>query len=564
MARAVTLAMAAQASAKLLERNQIHREDWSVRAQAQGFETHEVTFAVKQLNLDALEKALMEVSMPDSPKRGQYLSYEEVHSMTANPSATEAVLSWLQKAGVNVNSIHKHGHFIKAQTNVSTWEKLLSTKFAFFQSAADPTNVVLRAQADVHVPDELADALEGVFMTTQLPPRLRQVQQPKYIREAGASSDATPTKVTPAGLKSFYHVTDTGSSAVSQSVFETGQYVSPKDLTTFEQEFNLPSEAIATDIGGHESAFMCALNPNNCAEANLDVQYQVALSANSPETYWYDSNQNTPFEDWIEQVAAATNPPLVNSISYGSLEPEMSPTVMNTFNTEAMKLGAQGVTIFVSSGDDGVANFQARGDASKCAYTPSFPATSPYVTAVGATQGGVNGGAEIACSEVTGGQITTGGGFSTNFDAPSWQKEAISNYFSAVSTQPVSGYAASGRGYPDVAMNGFDYEVVIGGSIYGVSGTSASSPVVSGMASLVNGQLAAAGKPSMGFINPTLYAAGSSSFNDITSGDNKGTASSVVCSQGFYAAKGWDPLTGMGSVDYEKFKSLFVSSAVTV
>merc|ERR1712176_1454911 len=104
-------------------------------------------------------------------------------------------------------------------------------------------------------------------------------------------------------------------------------------------------------------------------------------------------------------------------ISYGSIEPEVASSVATTFNTEAMKLGAQGVTIFVSSGDDGVANFQARGDAATCAYTPSFPAISTYVTAVGATQGGVNGGPEIACSEVTGGQITTGG-FSTNFDAP--------------------------------------------------------------------------------------------------------------------------------------------------
>merc|ERR1711862_186363 len=231
------------------------------------------------------------------------------------------------------------------------------------------------------------------------------------------------------------------------------------------------------------------------------------------------------------------SPPLINSISYGSIEPEMAASVMNTFNTEAMKLGTMGVSIFVSSGDDGVANFQARWDASKCAYTPSFPATSPYVTAVGATQGGVNGGPEIACSEVTGGQITTGGGFSTNFKAPQYQQDAISTYFKTVKTQPVSGYATGGRGYPDVAMNGYDYEVVIGGSIYGVSGTSASSPVVSGMASLVNGQLAAEGKPAMGFINPTIYAAGSSSFNDITPGDNKATASSVVCSRGFYAAK---------------------------
>merc|ERR1712151_66985 len=151
----------------------------------------------------------------------------------------------------------------------------------------------------------------------------------------------------------------------------------------------------------------------------------------------------------------------VNSISYGSIEPEVASSVATAFNTEAMKLGTQGVTIFVSSGDDGVANFEARGDSGACGYTPSFPASSPYVTAVGATQGGITGGSEIVCSSQTGGGITTGGGFSTKFDAPSWQTDAISAYFSTVSPQPVSGYSTSGRGYPDIAMAGHNYEVVI-------------------------------------------------------------------------------------------------------
>lgn len=243
----------------------------------------------------------------------------------------------------------------------------------------------------------------------------------------------------------------------------------------------------------------------------------------------------------------------------GRLEPEVSATVATAFNTEAMKLGAQGVSIFVSSGDDGVANFQARGQASKCAYTPSFPASSPYVTAVGATQGGVTGGEEIVCSSNTGGQITTGGGFSTKYDAPDYQKNAISDYFSKVSPAPVSGYAKSGRGYPDVAMAGHNYEVFVAGKQYSVSGTSASSPVVAAMASLVNAKLKANGKSTIGFINPTLYKAGSSKFNSITSGNNKCTASSVCCSEGFSAASGWDPVTGLGSVDYAMFEGLFIS-----
>jgi len=373
-----------------------------------------------------------------------------------------------------------------------------------------------------------------------------------------ASSANSMNPVTPAGLKSFYHITGTGSSSTSQSVFEIlGQTVSPSDLASFQNQFSLPSQTIANDIGGHESDSQCAVNPNSCIEANSDVQYMLAVSPGTPLTYWYDTNQYTPYEDWIEKVASSSNPPKVASISYGALEPELSSSVMNAFNTEAMKLGAQGVSVFVSSGDDGVANFQARGDQSACGYIPSFPASSPFVTAIGATQGGINGGSEIACSASTGGGITSGGGFSGHFSAPSYQTSQISDYFSALSTAPESGYAAGGRGYPDVSMAGADYEVVVGGQITGVCGTSLSSPVVAGMAAMVNAQLGT----SIGFINPTLYAAASGTFNDITQGDNKCTASSACCSQGFAATTGWDPVTGLGSVDFVRFKDLFSSLA---
>merc|ERR1712028_249036 len=54
-----------------------------------------------------------------------------------------------------------------------------------------------------------------------------------------------------------------------------------------------------------------------------------------------------------------------------------------------------------------------------------------------------------------------------------------------------------GRGYPDVAMAGFNYEVVIAGNTYQVSGTSASAPVVAGFATLVNSRLAEQGKPTI-------------------------------------------------------------------
>ena len=73
-----------------------------------------------------------------------------------------------------------------------------------------------------------------------------------------------------------------------------------------------------------------------------------------------------------------------------------------SFNIAMLKLAAHGSTVVVSSGDDGVNS----GSRSICCsgYIPSFPATSPYVTAVGATMGSAAsrpvprlGDGEMAC-----------------------------------------------------------------------------------------------------------------------------------------------------------------------
>jgi len=86
---------------------------------------------------------------------------------------------------------------------------------------------------------------------------------------------------------------------------------------------------------------------------------------------------------------------------------------MNQFNIEALKLAVQGVTIVVSSGDDGVAGVRCRcstdsGSSSSPwqqqdsgwngkGYFPVFPASSPYVTVVGATMGPESGNIETTC-----------------------------------------------------------------------------------------------------------------------------------------------------------------------
>lgn len=534
------------------------RDDFVRKEAADETAIHEVIIAVKQMNLDAIEKTLFEVSDPTNPKYGKYLTRAQVGALTENREAVAQIQSFLTTNGATIIKTTPFGEYITAKAPIAVWQHLLSTKFYSFEHIEQKT-AVLRSM-DYSVPMDISMHVEAIFNTVQLPPR-------RAFSVAFPSLNSTMTAdvatITPAKLNSFYHIpSNKGNTLASQSLYESlEQYYSPNDLTAFQKRFNLPVEPVAADIGGYVSDQKCIDDGNNCAEANLDVQYIMGVAQGVPTTYWYDGS-NDAFTNWIKEVAAMPNPPLVHSMSYGAIEPELPKSWANSFNTEAMKLGAQGVTIVVSSGDDGVANFQARDNARKCGYNPSFPASSPYVVAVGGTQGPESGKTEISCTSDQGGVITTGGGFSTKFASPSYQTDAVKGYFAGLSSsqKPVSGYATTGRGYPDIAMAALNYEVIIGGNMSPVSGTSASAPVVAGMISLVNSARLAAGKPALGFVNPAIYQNGAKIVNDITSGKNNCCASRstpICCTQGFYATAGWDPLTGFGSLDYQKFYNVF-------
>lgn len=125
-------------------------------------------------------------------------------------------------------------------------------------------------------------------------------------------------------------------------------------------------------------------------------------------------------------------------------------------------------------------------------FVPTFPASCPWQTAVGAT-GGIN--PEVAAS-------LSSGGFSNYFPSPDYQKPAISKYLTALGSTNSGRYHASGRAFPDVAAQG--EKVIIGyRGRYGlVEGTSCSSPIFASVISLINDRLIAAGKPVLGFLNP--------------------------------------------------------------
>ena len=271
----------------------------------------------------------------------------------------------------------------------------------------------------------------------------------------------------------------------------------------------------------------------------------MAMSPDSPTSFLWSPVSSM---SWLlHAINGIRHPPKVVSISYG---------------IEAIKLWMKGVTILCASGDDGAVSAAARqGDFALCFYDPLFPASSPYVVAVGATSGVENNEKEVVCSANTTSSITSGGGFSNNSKQPFDQTTHVNDYFIKANKDrhsPVPGYNINGRGYPDISMAGLNYLITIYGKYGGIAGTSASAPVAGGFISNINAARMALGKGPVGWINPALHKYANLFVNDITKGDITCANTVPFCAQGFHATIGWDPASGLGSLDYTKMQDVFI------
>merc|ERR1712241_735239 len=123
-------------------------------------------------------------------------------------------------------------------------------------------------------------------------------------------------------------------------------------------------------------------------------------------------------------VAAESTHPFVVSLSYGSQKIDFCDSATRTrLSEDVQKLGAMGITVLIASGDDGSGGISRQGS-NNGKLSPSFPASIPTALAVGATffESGLSG-EEMATT-----QFGSGGGFSYDYDMPSYQTAAIKAY----------------------------------------------------------------------------------------------------------------------------------------
>ena len=232
------------------------------------------------------------------------------------------------------------------------------------------------------------------------------------------------------------------------------------------------------------------------------------------------------------------------------------------------------------------------------AFLPDYPASSQYVLSVGATQiipsleGVCNTGEIISVSDKTKNEMPVsgkigfydaGGGFSSRWARPEWQKEEVSEYLEQKHLLPPADYFNdSNRGFPDVSFNGHKYMIVLNDTMKHLDGTSASAPALAALISLLNEVLLNNGHKTLGFLPPLFYKMAredpetftkihaheislSSRFaennpqlgNKLDIGDNR-CSRYGCCKHGFRSTQGkgrWDAVTGLGTPNFERIEA---------
>jgi tripeptidyl-peptidase-1 len=513
----------------------------------------ELTFAVKQTRVPLLKEFVLRASDPDHVSYGHWLSLQEVNAfISPTKQAVISVSDYLRSFGVNTFETTSNNDFIKSIVRVDQAELLLDTEFRLFQHVSTNRTVV-RTLGPYSLPTQVAAHVDFVAPTVRFPrisARLHNGVEP--LPSNSKASDA----VTPSVLRQFYQVGDVEGTFGKQAFPGfLEQYWAQSDLDAYWTKFYPKATGRIISVRGLNNQTDLGI------EATTDVQYLSAMGGGVPTEFWSFPGRapdpsgkepdNEPFLDWLFAVSNTSDAdvPKVFSTSYADSEFIVSAAYANRVDTEFVKAAARGISMLFGSGDTGVSHDGSCPRDGQ--FSGQWPAGSPWTTGVGGTAGGFPGSYEKTERVWEG----SGGGFSNFWPRPAYQTAAVATYFATVPKRklPVGHYNATGAGFPDVAAQANNYQVVRFGRTVPVAGTSCACPTFAGIVSLLNSARLAANKSTLGFLNPLFYK-NAGVFNDVTSGANEAGAG---CGNiGFSAQVGWDPVTGLGTPNYPKLLEL--------
>ncbi|KAI6087697.1 subtilisin-like protein [Hypoxylon rubiginosum] len=555
---------------------------WSYEKAAGEEEPINLSIVLKQPRINELKARLDRISNPLLPEYGHHLTKDEIKAyQVPDQRSLDAVRSWLRSNGFA--DFTTRNSIVMVTSTVAEVNRVLGTVLGHYSFQGSSS--VLRAES-YFLPHVLDGNIEFIYpISGFVPPpqsRLNTLAARKTsakLASAGDEDQPCPAGVTPACLKALYNVTHTDATAPTKSSTRFGiagfldQWIKYDDVHEFLGRYS-------PELGGLDYNFTVALlnngtNPqpktpttNAGVEASLDVEYGMALAYPANVVYYsiggrgekVDSggnlvpsnrSDNEPYLEFLQYLLELGDEeiPHVLSISYADDEQSVpAPYATRVCDLFAL-VAARGVTVLSGTGDGGAMGIghtqcYSNDGEQRRMFLPTFPASCPYVTSVGAT------GNTLPFE----GAAFSSGGFSNYFSQPKWQKGVVDEYITAINGSHKGLYNRSGRAFPDISATGTNYVIQVRGYETEVFGTSASTPVVAALLSLINESRMRTGKNSTGWLNPVLYSQTvREALEDVAAGVSQSCVFGDEREPGWESVPGYDCVTGLGSVgDFTK------------
>ncbi|HET7451570.1 MAG TPA: S53 family peptidase, partial [Thermoanaerobaculia bacterium] len=509
---------------------------------------------------------------PASPAYHRWLTPAEYGDrFGADDASVRLVLDWLQGHGLAIDDVASGRRWLHCSGTAAQVEETFGASIHEF---AEGDRLRHANVSEPTIPRALSAVIGGVLSLDDFP---RKHARAEAARRRDVNFQGGDHGMGPADFAVMYDAKplyDLGIDGSGVTIAVVGRTdIKLTDVQQFRSFFGLPPK---DPVFVHNGADPGNLGDGNMdgqleeTEADLDVEWTGAVAPGATiDLVISKSTAATDGADLSAQYAVDRNVAPIISSSFGACERDLDSG--NAFYDALwQQAAAEGITVFVPSGDSGPAECDDATAATGTARSVSGLCSTPWDVCVGGTQlddtadparwwspaedPGTHESLMSYVPEIVwnesgktpggSGLLATGGGPSAIYPKPAWQQAAGVPNDGSRDTPDVSLNAAGHDGY--VVFQRYD---PANGTVYVVNGTSASTAAFAGLMALV---VQSQGGVAQGNAGPVFYAIGArqfageipSVFHDVVSGNN--TVPGVT---GFSAEPGYDLATGLGSVD---------------
>ena len=343
----------------------------------------------------ALQQLIESQQDPQSPNYHHWLTAEEFGtSFGPAQQDIEAVTGWLESHGFRVNSVYPNGMLIDFSGTAGQVQTA-------FHTAIHRLNVNgiehIANMSDPMIPEALAPVMAGVVSMNDFMPRALNKPHTQYTFTSGGSTDQA---VVPADLATIYNLTPlfpaTSGQGQTIAVIEDSDLYSTADWTTFRSTFGLSTYTSGSLTTVHPAPSTGASNcvdprvTSDDVETTLDAEWASAAAPAAAIQVAACADTRTTFGGFIamQNMVNSGTPPAIMSLSYGECEAENGASSNAAYSSLFQQAATEGVSVFVSAGDEGAASCDAGATGATHGIGVSAYASTPYNVAVGGTDFG--------------------------------------------------------------------------------------------------------------------------------------------------------------------------------